>query len=419
MAKAMIITVGTGRYREDISHGICYSIRNQNPDYILFLVTEESNKETMPFILKNSYMQNKELNKDFNIKFLFDMNDIERIQIECQGYIKEIIKKGFEPKDLVIEFTSGTKAMSAGLALAASNLNVGILSYVIGNRDKGGRVIGGTERLLTLEPNKVKANSLFKDATSFFNKYQYEVCLRVIDKAKNLYYAFDFQEKISLLEKLSHVYLNWDRFNIKKAYKNLRTIQKDKILYEWGIKYNAKMNEEALFIEKDNKFCYERIADLLENAKRRGDIENKYDDAVARLYRLIEYLAQYKLDELGLDTNDIDLEKIPYKLRKKYEKNRDQKDGKIKLGLYESYELLSDLGEELGERFLTDYKNNKSELRKLLYIRNYSILAHGFSPVSKKNYKKIFIYIKNFVESLIPYLDEYIKKVKFPEIKLR
>lgn len=415
MDKAIVITVGTGKNREDIAHGICFSIRNQNPDYILFLVSKISDKETMPFILENSSMQNKK----YDIKILSDVNDIEKIKIECQNYIKEVIYKGYEPKDLVIDYTSGTKAMSSGLTLAALDLKAGILSYVTGNRDDTGRVITGTERLIILEPNKVIADSLFKDAISFFNKYQYEASLKVIDKAKNLYHAFDFQEKISLLEKLSNVYLNWDKFNIKKAYKNLSIIPKDKILYELGIKDKIKENKEALLKENDNKFCYERIADLLENAKRRGDIENKYDDAVARLYRLIEYLAQYKLDELGLDTNDIDLEKIPYKLRNKYEKNRDQKDGKIKLGLYESYELLSDLGEELGERFLTDYKNNKSELKKLLYIRNYSILAHGLSSVTEKNYKKILNFIKDFAEFLIPDLSEYIKKVKFPEINLR
>jgi len=37
------------------------------------------------------------------------------------------------------------------------------------------------------------------------------------------------------------------------------------------------------------------IADLINNAKRRGTEEKKYDDAVARLYRTIELIAHHQL----------------------------------------------------------------------------------------------------------------------------
>jgi len=41
MPKGMVITVGVGR---GIEHAIALSIRNSNPDHIVFLVTEQSEK---------------------------------------------------------------------------------------------------------------------------------------------------------------------------------------------------------------------------------------------------------------------------------------------------------------------------------------------------------------------------------------
>ena len=41
MPKAMIISVGTGRDRQDIAKAISFSIKQNNPEYIRFLVSEE------------------------------------------------------------------------------------------------------------------------------------------------------------------------------------------------------------------------------------------------------------------------------------------------------------------------------------------------------------------------------------------
>ena len=38
MKKVMIITVEMGIIALDIAHAICFSIRQQNPDYLIFLV---------------------------------------------------------------------------------------------------------------------------------------------------------------------------------------------------------------------------------------------------------------------------------------------------------------------------------------------------------------------------------------------
>ena len=89
------------------------------------------------------------------------------------------------------------------------------------------------------------------------------------------------------------------------------------------------------------------VVDLLNNASRRAE-EGKYDDAVARLYRCIELIAQIKLKErFGIDTSDVDLKLIPEEVKDELERKRDEK-GRIKIGLSDSYKLLSAFNDELG-----------------------------------------------------------------------
>jgi hypothetical protein len=57
-----------------------------------------------------------------------------------------------------------------------------------------------------------------------------------------------------------------------------------------------------------------KMIDLIANARRRAE-EGFYDDAVGRLYRTMEMLAQFELlTKYDQDTSDIDLSKVAYVL---------------------------------------------------------------------------------------------------------
>jgi len=368
----------------------------------------------MPYIRSDSILEGMRFG-ELNIP---DPNDVEDISLRCQEAIRELVKSGYEPADIVADFTSGTKAMSAGLTIAAINNKVGTLIYITGERGKGGRVISGTERPIPIQPNKIIAESLVEEAIALFNKYQYDASLDSLGKAKGMLKSPSFLERVDFLERLCKVYRNWDRFNLAQGFKSLKELKKNKYLNTFHIKGVVEKNLQALCREKDNQFCEERIADLLENARRRGNIEKKFDDAVARLYRLCEYIAQFHLHKKGLyvfkdkewDTSNVDLSTIPASLQEKYSKYKE--DGKVKLPLYASYQLLSDLGEGVGKRFLDDKELSK----KLLGLRNNSILAHGFNPISEKTYKDML----GHVEALIKSHDNFeglSRKVRFPVLK--
>ncbi|GAG48875.1 unnamed protein product, partial [marine sediment metagenome] len=159
--------------------------------------------------------------------------------------------------------------------------------------------------------------------------------------------------------------------------------------------------------QKGLLLCY----DLLANAKRRADLEDKFDDGMARLYRAMEAMAQFRLEShYDIKTRNVKIRQIPDSLRENYERRYiDEKDERIKLPLFASYQLLKELGDELGEGFFQYYDK---ELRSILDLRNRSILAHGFHAVKEETFRKMYSVILRFAgvtEEQIP---------RFPDLVL-
>ena len=148
---------------------------------------------------------------------------------------------------------------------------------------------------------------------------------------------------------------------------------------------------------------YEVVEDLLLNADRRAS-QQRYDDAVGRLYRAIELLEQIRLfRSYGILTGDVDVQKLPEALQGKYEALRSPRSQKVQIGLFQSYELLSQLGNDpLGELFLL----HREQILSSLEVRNNSLLAHGFAPVNEVRYrafhKVIGKFIQNGIATVIP-----------------
>ena len=74
-------------------------------------------------------------------------------------------------------------------------------------------------------------------------------------------------------------------------------------LSEWGLKRRLERHKGSFISVKNSDYGVERATDLWNSAERRK-AEGRFD-AVARLYRLIEYIAQVRLfrDHNGLKTS--------------------------------------------------------------------------------------------------------------------
>ncbi|MGC8971615.1 MAG: TIGR02710 family CRISPR-associated CARF protein [bacterium] len=400
----MFITVGTGRNREDIANAILKSIEIHNPDKVIFFCTYKSKEETIPFIERKF--------KDFEIVVFEDENDLELIKQRCDEEIRKIKRE--KESYIIVDYTSGTKAMSAGIILSAIENEVNNISYIAGRRDDSGRVIPGNERVISFSPTQIYARKLYLEGIKYFNERLFESAKKLFETVIETYEEDSIREKASLLIKLCDAYLSWDLFNHSKAFEILKGLSKEEmtLITNWEIKSRIEGHKELLYKINKEQFSIEKALDLLKNAERRL-LDGKYDDCVARLYRLIEYVLQFILAERNLyvksndkfDTSRIDLSKIPEYLRNEYSKP---------CGLEASAKLLKELNDEIGIEICDD-----EEVKKLLSVRNSSILAHGFKPIEGETAEKFFNLLKKFVQKLGSFnLEDIYRKFDFPQIKV-
>lgn len=379
MNKLLLITVGTGRDGKDIAHGILYSIQVNNPSYILFIVTKESINRTIPFIINEIEISSEQI----------EINEIDDVEILYEKYcnlIQSYLNKGYKEKDITIDYTSGTKAMSAAIVCSAFTMKINTLSYIYGKRAEDGRVIPGTERINSLSPNLFITENKIRLFIEFFNINQFDNAIKIFDNEENFHYKYN--NLINNLLKLAFSYSQWDKFNFKVAHERMEEIDK-KLLSNYSniipkhIAFNISWAKNLILSNGINNF---HIAELYYNSQRRY-YESKYDDGVARLYRVIEMIAQKELyDSYGIETSHFEKSKIPEPIREEF--NID------KIALLDAYKLLYKLDNPLGQKFMDSFQ----EILKILASRNNSILAHGLQPIKKEQYEKLSEIAKTFID---------------------
>jgi CRISPR-associated protein (TIGR02710 family) len=367
MKKSLIVTTGIGSTVED---GIFFSIKKQNPTHVCFIATKESTS-TIEKIKEKCRNAGMELT--FEEQRVSNENDVDKIYAECIALIDRLLKSGFRKDQIAADYTGGTKAMSAGLVLAAVDREIEGISYVYGDRNQEGRVISGSERLTTLSPQLPLEAKVIEKAVLLFNQYQYAACRSVLEP-----YRFPSQERrrrVDALITLSHAFEHWDKFDLGKAKEHLSKLDeetakemniKDKVekLRQWL--YKAHKKEKTLDTDGASQLW---AIDIFCNAKRRAK-EGKYDDAVARLYRVLEMMLQIEyLRIFGEET---------------------------KVGLVETLEKLS--GRDSDSAVLKRFAAKRQELLKLLSMRNSSILAHGLEPITKEKYDKCEALVRDILQ---------------------
>lgn len=408
MAKALLMTLGTGR---DVENGLAKSIQTHNPDKLYFIATNVS-LDTIPRIeaaIGHPLQHESPLQVE-------NAEDVEASWKTTAEAIRSILAAGFKAEDITLDFTSGTKAMSAGAVLAGVSLQCGWLSYVGGGkRDDTGRVITGTERVITLTPNQVfleNRRRLFRD---LFNAFQYEACLSLVREARKGNADPDLQDEMDAVENLALAYSCWDKFDHSTAAAHFQKVPRT-----WNSRWriDAAASKEMVFkIDKQrtayknsnqirDKYGPEILADLLANAARRA-VEGKYDDAVARLYRAMELTAQALLAQKDIDTSDVNLEQLPGAWQHEYQGSRKP----IQLGQEKAFELLKDTGQPKGNQFLENKR-----LRNYLSKRNSSILAHGLDPVGKETYDHLRQEVNEMAVQAFPGLAALLDKCRFPPL---
>lgn len=414
MTKILLVTVGGS------SRPILTAIHTLEPDRVVFLCStgakgsesqivgsgtpcEVYEKGTLVEKLPNIPTQAglRGFQPERDLVLIQDPDDLTECYQVAAKAIRSLQQK--EPNaQILADYTGGTKTMSAGLAIAA--LDQGILTYLTTSttRENLRRVEWGeaTERapvaLLQVDRN------LQQLLPRLLQQYNYPAAIAELNYLlQGVELPSEAKQRIRQLRDCCEGFNAWDRFSHRDAWRFLQNYMNQPQIQPLGFFLKRVISSRAA-IDPDFEATdgmkghgYEVVEDLLLNAERRA-AQERYDDAVGRLYRALELLVQIRLlQHYGIQTGDVDLQKVPESLREQYQASG-EREGKIQLPLLKSYCLLSDLeADPLGKL----YQQQANSIQNALQIRNYSLFAHGFKPITKADYQQFREVVAGFIQA--------------------
>ncbi|MEW6229885.1 MAG: TIGR02710 family CRISPR-associated CARF protein [Bacillota bacterium] len=335
-----------------------------------------------------------------------DPDDLEACYKALLEIEEKITTRFGSGAEVVANYTGGTKTMSAALALIAVFRERWDLSVNKGPRVDLIKVRGGDMPVLA---GKLPAvlESYKTQVIRFLKHHAYDVADAILaELTSGRYLSPADRQKFLRVRRLCQAFHAWDSFDHQKAWELLRATGGDRLK-------PFIENLAAIADERRRTRGFEKVGDLLLNAARRAS-QGRYDDAVARLYRALEMLAQVRLElQWGIKTGDLDTGQLPENLRGQYERLRDSA-GRIRLPLVKAYELLADLGDPAGRR----WQENKNALLDALEVRNNALLAHGTTPVGPEEYERIAPLLEGFVRETIQALGIRMRCRQLPQEEL-
>jgi CRISPR-associated protein (TIGR02710 family) len=328
-------------------------------------------------------------------------DDLSECYIQACSAIDSIKKQSPEAQ-ILADYTGGTKSMSVGLAMASLDYKVQ-LYLTTASRTNIIKVERGQLTAQASVAPLLAQRTIEQFIPLVLQQYNYPAAIAELRQLLvSMVLPADSKKQIQSLYACCSGFDAWDRFQHQEALDCLQSEKKrpeikEFIIFLKRVISSRSMIDEKFQIPQEEKIqChgYEIVQDLLLNAERRATQE-RYDDAVGRLYRALELLAQIRLlQSYNIKTGDIDLEKLPDNLRAEYEQKRDHRKNKIQTALHSSYDLLNKLSDPLGQL----YQQNKEKILNALDKRNNSLFAHGFQPITRDDYQIMQNIVINFIE---------------------
>ena len=396
-----------------LAKGIYSSIHKIYPDYIVFFASEIS-KNVIDYVKELFEADDDEFieGQDYEIVLLEQVDNFNSCFEAFEQKIWQLDIFSEEKYEIIMDYTSGTRTMSAAMACCGMFYSKDLIT--VSGDNKNGIVTPGTESIQYQNLYKVYDKFSLMRIRNYFNANRFytasEILENIVDEKIN---------KENLLN-LVKAYYAWDNMDFIVAYDYLTKVDLDGFELS-EIKDDLKINLKALGAivrspHENLKNCY-ILASLINNSIRRAE-EYKYDDAIARLYRAFELIAQIRLSTYRLISSDLDIDVL-------LEKNVNQEfidslektrvDGKIKIGLIKDFEVLAELGDDLGLYFA----ENRNKINNLTIKRNNSILAHGLESLDKDDFDQFEELVENLARKLDKDMDKFLMQTKFAKFDLR
>ncbi len=277
----------------------------------------------------------------------------------------------------IADYTGGTKTMASALVLAAFTSQRVRLRVTTGIRHDLTVVQDRSERGFYMSLVRADFQFRFQAALLPWRRFAYAESVRLLEQLPlDGLHDSDCANHSRALE-LSRAFAAWDDFQHDHAHEILSAFRA-----VVGQELSRHLAALQSLRAEDWRQTPARILDLWRNAERCA-AQGRYDDALARGYRFLEWIAQWLLKEhFKILTADVKPDQLPpdYPVSAQAEK-------KIQFGLRESWKLLARLAPSspAGHWF----QQSHQLLLGHLDHRNQSILAHGFQPVTAAQWQSL------------------------------
>ncbi|MEO0249207.1 MAG: TIGR02710 family CRISPR-associated CARF protein, partial [candidate division WOR-3 bacterium] len=229
MPKAMIVSVG------GTPAPIIKSIVEHQPEFVSFLASQETTDQ-VAFIKTEAARGGVRVKAEITITD--DVNDLFHCHGKAETAVQRVLSKGYRGKDVIVDYTGGTKNMSVALALAGITHGFSF-SYIGGTertKEGVGVVVDGKEQVYaSINPWDFLALEERKRIALLFNTYQFQACRALIDSLveKNVRHASAFKK----LGRAVHAFHLWDLFRHVEAAESFEKAKMSEL---------AEVDDEAL-----------------------------------------------------------------------------------------------------------------------------------------------------------------------------
>ncbi len=322
----------------------------------------------------------------------FDIHKITRPDNldECFTTTAELIaaiRKVHLSADILVDYTGGTKSMTAGLAAAALDDGRCRFQLVTGRRDDLRQVTDGTEFVRSVRVEELQMRRAFAQANELLLRFDYVGAARLLETAAQQNYSDRTQGELQRNLDLARAFDAWDRFEHEKA---------KGLLHNYKADFPNHHAHLSLYLTGKGH-GWELVEDLLLNAERRAEQE-RYDDAAGRLYRALELTAQVWLQKRhDVETGNVNLAMLPEGARDQL-RGLANSSGRVQIGLLEAWALLKHWPEDA---LAPLFEPKRNALLEHLKTRNHSLFAHGEKAVSKVDFEAFHSFSAEFIPSCI------------------
>ena len=316
-------------------------------------------------------------------------NDADRAYGHFDGVLAAVLRKT-PPEQIEIDFTRGTKAMSAALVLAATRHAIPRLRYVAGPRDRRGMVEPGSEQVRRVRTTIVDGHRRLDLARALVQRGDFAAVADVLpdpDGPMAGLYAGELLAATRAVRAAARFYVAWDRLNYASAAqsdvvdppsRDWTPFWPTDAMRTWvgDLEREPDRSEHSAMAARLRRLA----VDLFANGERRVR-QGQNEDALVRAYRLLELLGQARLFDHGLDSAKLDpaheavLAVQRESERKKRKPLSEGPSGELQASRFQVGRLLRHCGDPLAKALLRF--DGETLLKPTL--RNNSVLVHGFT----------------------------------------